>query len=70
VSATDIPKGGSGRAPTSGTQGAVPSPLSANFYLDPPDRLMAERGHPTVRDPCQNLIWRIWHAPGPPMRRS
>jgi RNA-directed DNA polymerase len=30
-------------------QGAVISPLLANIYLDPLDRLMAERGYPMVR---------------------
>src|SRR5215470_4846780 len=30
-------------------QGAVISPLLANIYLDPLDRLMAEHGHPMVR---------------------
>lgn len=36
--------------PVQGTpQGAVISPLLANIYLDPLDRLMAERGHPMVR---------------------
>jgi RNA-directed DNA polymerase len=36
--------------PTEGTpQGAVISPLLANIYLDPLDRLMAEHGYPMVR---------------------
>jgi RNA-directed DNA polymerase len=36
--------------PVGGTpQGAVISPLLANIYLDPLDRLMAERGYPMVR---------------------
>jgi RNA-directed DNA polymerase len=37
-------------APTEGSpQGAVISPLLANVYLDPLDRLMAEHGYPMVR---------------------
>ena len=36
--------------PTTGTpQGAVPSPLLANIYLDPLDALMAARGYSMVR---------------------
>jgi RNA-directed DNA polymerase len=36
--------------PTEGSpQGAVISPLLANIYLDPLDRLMAEHGYPMVR---------------------
>lgn len=34
---------------TGSPQGAVISPLPANIYLDPLDRLMAERGHRMVR---------------------
>jgi RNA-directed DNA polymerase len=46
----DILKGLERWTPTSGTpQGAVLSPLLANIYLDPLDRLMAERGYHMVR---------------------
>ena len=46
----DILKGLERWTPTSGTpQGAVLSPLLANIYLDPLDRLMAERGYRMVR---------------------
>ena len=46
----DILQGLERWTPTSGTpQGAVLSPLLANIYLDPLDRLMAERGYRMVR---------------------
>ena len=46
----DILKGTERWTPTQGSpQGAVISPLLANIYLDPLDRLMAERGYCMVR---------------------
>jgi RNA-directed DNA polymerase len=46
----DILKGLERWTPTGGTpQGGVLSPLLANIYLDPLDRLMAERGYRMVR---------------------
>jgi RNA-directed DNA polymerase len=46
----DILKGLERWTPTQGSpQGAVISPLLANIYLDPLDRLMAERGYRMVR---------------------
>jgi len=46
----DILKGLERWSPTGGTpQGGVLSPLLANIYLDPLDRLMAERGYRMVR---------------------
>jgi RNA-directed DNA polymerase len=46
----DILKGSERWTPTQGSpQGAVISPLLANIYLDPLDRLMAERGYRMVR---------------------
>ena len=46
----DILKGAEKWTPTQGSpQGAVISPLLANIYLDPLDRLMAERGYRMVR---------------------
>ena len=46
----DILKGLERWTPTKGSpQGAVISPLLANIYLDPLDRLMAERGYRMVR---------------------
>ncbi len=46
----DILKGLETWTPTGGTpQGGVLSPLLANIYLDPLDRLMAERGYRMVR---------------------
>ena len=46
----DILKGLERWTPTTGTpQGAVLSPLLANIYLDPLDRLMAEHGYRMVR---------------------
>jgi RNA-directed DNA polymerase len=46
----DILKGLERWTPATGTpQGAVLSPLLANIYLDPLDRLMAERGYRMVR---------------------
>jgi RNA-directed DNA polymerase len=46
----DIMKGLETWTPTQGSpQGAVISPLLANIYLDPLDRLMAERGYRMVR---------------------
>ncbi len=46
----DILKGTERWTPVQGSpQGAVISPLLANIYLDPLDRLMAERGYPMVR---------------------
>ena len=46
----DILKGTERWPPTQGSpQGAVISPLLANIYLDPLDRLMAERGYRMVR---------------------
>ena len=46
----DILKGLDRWTPTQGSpQGAVISPLLANIYLDPLDRLMAEHGHRMVR---------------------
>lgn len=49
--------------PVNGTpQGAVISPLLANIYLDPLDRLMAERGHPMVRYADDFVILARSHA--------
>lgn len=46
----DILRGLDRWTPTEGSpQGAVISPLLANIYLDPLDRLMAEHGYPMVR---------------------
>ena len=46
----DILKGLDRWTPVEGSpQGAVISPLLANIYLDPLDRLVAERGYPMVR---------------------
>ena len=46
----DILKGSEAWTPVQGSpQGAVISPLLANIYLDPLDRLMAERGYRMVR---------------------
>lgn len=46
----DILKGSEAWTPAQGTpQGAVISTLLANIYLDPLDRLMAERGYCMVR---------------------
>jgi RNA-directed DNA polymerase len=46
----DILQGLNRWTPVEGSpQGAVISPLLANIYLDPLDRLMAEHGYPTVR---------------------
>lgn len=46
----DILQGLNRWTPVEGSpQGAVISPLLANIYLDPLDRLMAERGYPMVR---------------------
>jgi RNA-directed DNA polymerase len=46
----DILQGLERWTPTEGSpQGAVISPLLANIYLDPMDRLMAEHGYPMVR---------------------
>jgi RNA-directed DNA polymerase len=46
----DILRGLDRWTPTMGSpQGAVISPLLANIYLDPLDRLMAEHGYPMVR---------------------
>jgi RNA-directed DNA polymerase len=46
----DILQGLNRWTPVEGTpQGAVISPLLANIYLDPLDRLMAEHGYPMVR---------------------
>jgi RNA-directed DNA polymerase len=43
-------------------QGAVISPLLANIYLDPLDRLMAERGYPMVRYADDFVILTRSHA--------
>jgi len=43
-------------------QGAVISPLLANIYLDPLDRLMAEHGHPMVRYADDFVILTRSHA--------
>jgi RNA-directed DNA polymerase len=43
-------------------QGAVISPLLANIYLDPLDRLMAERGYPMVRYADDFVILARSHA--------
>lgn len=49
--------------PTEGTpQGAVISPLLANIYLDPLDRLMAERGYRMVRYADDFVILTRSHA--------
>jgi RNA-directed DNA polymerase len=49
--------------PTEGTpQGAVISPLLANIYLDPLDRLMAEHGYPMVRYADDFVILTRSHA--------
>lgn len=50
-------------APREGTpQGAVISPLLANIYLDPLDRLMAEHGYPMVRYADDFVILTQSHA--------
>ena len=43
-------------------QGAVISPLLANIYLDPLDRLMAEHGYPMVRYADDFVIFALSHA--------
>lgn len=49
--------------PTEGSpQGAVISPLLANIYLDPLDRLMAEHGYPMVRYADDFVILTRSHA--------
>jgi RNA-directed DNA polymerase len=47
---------------TGSPQGAVISPLLANIYLDPLDRLMAERGYPMVRYADDFVILTRSHA--------
>jgi RNA-directed DNA polymerase len=47
---------------TGSPQGAVISPLLANIYLDPLDRLMAEHGYPTVRYADDFVILTRSHA--------
>lgn len=52
-----------GWTPVAGTpQGAVISPLLANIYLDPLDRLMAARGYPMVRYADDFVILTKSHA--------
>lgn len=59
----DILQGLNRWTPVNGTpQGAVISPLLANIYLDPLDRLMAERGHPMVRYADDFVILARSHA--------
>ena len=54
----DILRGGERWRPVEGSpQGAVLSPLLANIYLDPLDRLMAERGYHMVRRGLET-----WHG--------
>jgi RNA-directed DNA polymerase len=59
----DILKGLDRWTPVEGSpQGAVISPLLANIYLDPLDRLMAEHGYPMVRYADDFVILTRSHA--------
>jgi RNA-directed DNA polymerase len=59
----DILQDLNGWTPVTGTpQGAVISPLLANIYLDPLDRLMAEHGYPMVRYADDFVILTRSHA--------
>jgi RNA-directed DNA polymerase len=59
----DILKGLERWTPMAGSpQGAVISPLLANIYLDPLDRLMAEHGYPMVRYADDFVILARSHA--------
>ena len=68
----DILKGLERWTPAQGSpQGAVISPLLANIYLDPLDKLMAERGYRMVRYADDFVILcrtppSPWSAPGLP----